>query len=69
MLQEHAQEPDDPVAYRFAFLNPKYPQNTPHDLIVELFLVIILLHFVSALLPTFLVCFRRLKTACLLNLP
>jgi hypothetical protein len=67
MLQEDAQEADHPVAHWLALLNGHDPEQTSHNLSIELLLVKVFL-LLLPLLPA-LACIWRLETACFLNLP
>jgi hypothetical protein len=68
VLQEYAQEANNPVTDWLALLDTKYTQNTSHDLAVEVLLVKVLLHLALSLLPALLACVRRFEAARLLDL-
>jgi hypothetical protein len=68
MLQKQAQEAYQPVSDRLALLHAQYSENASDNLIVELLLVKVLAHLVSAFLSTLFACLWWLETTSFLNL-
>ena len=69
MLQEYAQEADDPISDWLALLDAHDPEHTSHHLGVELFLVEVFLLLALVLVPTLLARVWWLEAACFLYLP